>query len=85
MKEVRIKLFTVIGLLTVILLQTSWLYNTYSLIKRNIEEQSNVLILDATEREFLVRFNLIVDKIPEGTLLSSDEITETGEAASTVF
>lgn len=39
MKESRIKLFTVIGLITVVLLQASWLYNTYNLIKKTLKKK----------------------------------------------
>lgn len=84
MRETRIKLFTVIGLLTVVLLQASWLHHTYSLIKANVEEKNDALILDATERELYSRFVFIVDSIPEGTLLLSDEVDETGEAATRI-
>ena len=79
MKESRIKLFTVIGLITVVLLQASWLYNTYNLIKTNIEEKSDALILEATERELFSRFALIGSTIPVGTQLSINEVPETGE------
>ena len=79
MKETRIKLFTVIGLVTVVLLQASWLYNTYNLIKGNIEEKNSILILNATERELFSRFALIATYIPVGTLLSLNEIPMTGE------
>jgi len=77
MKESRIKAFTIIGLITVVLLQASWLYNTYNLIRRNIEETSNSLILEATERELLSRVMSI--DIPDGTELSYNVVPETGE------
>lgn len=79
MKEARIKVFTVIGLVTVMLLQSLWLYNTYHLIKNSIEETANMMILDATERELLSRFNLLLDNIPNETLLAETEVPETGE------
>lgn len=79
MKEARIKVFTVIGLITVVLLQSLWLYNTYNLIKGNIEETGNGLILDATERELFSRFTAILDSIPIGTSLTENIIPETGE------
>jgi two-component system phosphate regulon sensor histidine kinase PhoR len=79
MKESRIKLFTVIGLVTVVLLQASWLYNTYNLIKGNIEEKNSTLLLNATERELFSRFALIAVSIPIGTELSLNEIPMTGE------
>ncbi|MDR0746191.1 MAG: HAMP domain-containing histidine kinase [Mediterranea sp.] len=84
MKETRIKLFTVIGLVTVVLLQASWLYNTYNLIKENIEEKSNALLLDASERELFSRFMAIASSIPEGTLLAFNEINYTGESTSKI-
>lgn len=82
MKETHIKVFTVIGLITVVLLQSSWLYNTYNLIKKNIENQSNVLILDAAEQELMSRFSLVIDSMPTGTSLTDNEIDVTGEFAS---
>ncbi|NDV82090.1 sensor histidine kinase KdpD [Bacteroides sp. 51] len=82
MKEVDIKLFTVVGLITVVLLQSSWLYSTYSLIKISIEEKSNSLILDATERELFSRLVLVADSMPDGTLFTVNEVPTTGEYAS---
>ena len=82
MKETHIKVFTVIGLITVVLLQSSWLYNTYNLIKKNIEEQSNVLILDAAEQELMFRFSLLISSIPAGTSLTINEVDGGGEFAS---
>lgn len=82
MKETRIKLFTTIGLITVILLQSLWLLNTYHLIKISIEGKCNTLLLKAVEREVYLRFNQIADIIPDGTELSISGVYETGDLES---
>lgn len=82
MKETRIKFFTTIGLITVILLQSLWLFNTYHLIKFNIEEKCNTLLFKAVEREVYLRFNHIADIIPDGTELSISGVYETGDIES---
>lgn len=82
MKEVHIKLFTIVGLVTVVLLQTSWLYNTYTLIETSIKEKSNTLILEATDRELFSRFSALNKIMPSGTELSIHDISEDGEFLS---
>lgn len=60
-----IQWITALGVVVIFALQTTWLYNTYILIKKDIyKECSN--ILDRALREEL---NFISQKIPEGTMV----------------
>lgn len=62
MKVARIKIIAIVGLIAVLLLQMVWLYNTYSIIKKNIVDDGNrlfeIAIADAASLNF--------SKLPKG-------------------
>ena len=62
MKSRQIKIFTIIGLLALIALQSIWLYNTYILFSNRIYSDSN----DILNREASIRFA----QTPKGTIIS---------------
>lgn len=57
MKNNYFKIITAICFFIVLTLQGIWLYNTYSLIKRNIYERINPILEEAVNKEAQYRFN----------------------------
>ncbi|MEG1161802.1 sensor histidine kinase [Bacteroides sp.] len=64
MEKKHDKLITLLGLVAIVALQTAWLYNTYSLIRANIVEKSNLLVKDALELEVNHRMSKIELRTP---------------------
>lgn len=60
-----IHLFTALGLVAILALQTIWLYNTHVLIKDNIYKECGV-VLDKALREEIA---LVAEGLPEGTAI----------------
>ena len=66
MKSRQIKIFTIIGLLALIALQSIWLYNTYILFSNRIYSDSNDILKKSLNREASIRFA----QTPKGTIIS---------------
>ena len=62
-----IVIFTVLGLVGALALQSIWLYNTYILVKNNIQRETTIVITKALEKEGDIRFA----KVPTGTRIMS--------------
>ena len=60
-----IRWFTFIGLLSILALQSIWLYNSYSLLKNDIINECNSLL----DKAFYIEMNRISKGVPEGTRL----------------
>ena len=60
-----IRWFTFIGLLSILALQSIWLYNSYSLLKNGIINECNSLL----DKAFYIEMNRISKGVPEGTRL----------------
>ena len=50
-----IRLFTFLGLIAVLSLQTVWIYNTYMLIRYNIQKDCCEVLEEAIENEMKIR------------------------------
>lgn len=66
MESRQIKIFTIIGLLALIALQSIWLYNTYILFSNSIYSDSNDILKKSLNREASLRFA----QTPKGTIIS---------------
>lgn len=73
MNRKHIILFTVLGLIAILSLQTIWLYNTFVLVRNNIYEETNKVLDDALT-EAIVDFSKL--GVPEGTAISSGPIND---------
>lgn len=73
MNKKFIILFTVLGLLAVLSLQTVWLLNTYRLVRNSIYEELN-LILDDALTESIADISKL--DVPEGSTISSGPIND---------
>lgn len=61
MKNIRI--FTVLGLVAILTLQTIWLFNTYVLVRNNILKESFDTLEESLDREVELR----IDRTPKET------------------
>lgn len=66
-------LFTILGLIAILSLQTIWLYNTFVLVRNNIYGETNN-ILDKALTEAIADFSKL--GVPEGTEISSGPIND---------
>ncbi|WP_373136137.1 sensor histidine kinase [Phocaeicola plebeius] len=68
-----VSILTFIGLVSVITLQSIWLFNTYKLIENNIQKESYATIEKALEEEGNMRFG----QTPKGTKIKSGPTNDT--------
>lgn len=68
-----IRLFTFLGLIAVLSLQTVWIYNTYMLIRYNIQKDCCEVLEEAIENEMKIRMACT----PEGTQVIGGEVNGT--------
>ena len=61
MKSRQIKIFTIIGLLALIALQSIWLYNTYILFSNRIYSDSNDILKKSLNRPKIRNYHPIHD------------------------
>lgn len=73
MNRKHIILFTTLGLIAILSLQTIWLYNTFILVRNNIYGETNN-ILDEALTEAIADFSKL--GVPEGTTISSGPIND---------
>lgn len=73
MNRKYIILFTTLGLIAILSLQTIWLYNTFILVRNNIYGETNN-ILDEALTEAIADFSKL--GVPEGTTISSGPIND---------
>lgn len=64
--------FTLIGLIGAFLLQSIWLYNTFILIRDNIQEECSNIVVKALAKEGNIRFA----KAPKGTRIISGPVKD---------
>lgn len=69
LKYKHVRLFTFLGLVAVLSLQTVWIYNTYMLIRNNIRKDCCGIVEKALEKEMIMR----VELFPEGTQVNGGE------------
>lgn len=76
MKRIRsltfIIVLTLIGLIGAFLLQSIWLYNTFILIKNNIQKESSDIVVKTLAKEGNIRFA----KAPKGTKIISGPVND---------
>ena len=72
-KFLSISLLTFLGLIGALALQSIWLYNTYTLIRNNIQKESYVIIETALQEEGNIRFG----QTPKGTEIMSGPTNDT--------
>lgn len=68
-------IFTILGLVAILGLQTIWLFNTYALVKRNIYKECNEALRKALNEEAVIRFK----QTPDRTEIYSPPIKQVGE------
>lgn len=83
MKYSYIKLITILAILTVLLLQVMWLFNTYNLLEKELYNKINSALSQSVDKELTVR--LSSTKIPEGTVISGEAITNEGGLDTGMF
>lgn len=72
-KREYIRLLTVLGLIAVLSLQSIWIYNTYMLIRKNIQESCNEIVEESIEVEMRIR----MEHLPDGTQIVGGEMNDT--------
>ena len=75
MKERRVKAITYIGIISIVLLQLIWLFNTYTLTRNEVIEKSNDLLSKAIDREAFLRLNNVI--IPAGGIVGGSPVDAT--------
>lgn len=75
MKDKRIKIFTIIGLIAIITLQSIWLCSAYIQFSKSIYKDSNEILRKSLNRESSIRF----EKTPKGTEVVGAPIKESNE------
>lgn len=68
-------IFTIMGLVAILGLQTIWLFNTYALVKCNIYKECNEALRKALNEEAVIRFK----QTPDRTEIYSPPIKQAGE------
>ncbi len=71
-----IKLVTILGLISIILIQSIWLTNTYKILKDKTITESSKLLREAINIEAFTRLDTM-DVSPEGIVVSSDKNNNT--------
>lgn len=79
MKKVCIKEFTFIGVMSIVLLQSMWLYNTYILTFKDFSEKVNTSLDKAINREVCLRLNTAI--VPEGYVIESSPVDGTTDVS----
>lgn len=74
MKSKYVKSITLIGLFSIVALQTVWLYSTYSLIRQDIEEKNNTFIKKALE--FEVNYRMSKKVLSKPMIISNNMLDE---------
>lgn len=77
MKTNRIKILTIIGLISTISLQMIWLYSTYSFFETDVNDKANRLLDTAMSKEVFSR----ADILPDGTAVEKVHVNENGSIA----
>lgn len=72
-KFISISLLTFLGLIGALALQSIWLYNTYTLIRNNIQKESYAIIEKALQEEGNIRFG----QTPKGTTIEGGGYNDT--------
>lgn len=72
-KFISISLLTFLGLIGALALQSIWLYNTYTLIRNNIQKESYAIIEKALQEEGRIRFG----QTPKGTAIMGGPTNDT--------
>lgn len=71
-----IKVFTILGLMSILIIQFTWLYSSFQAIKQNIARESNMLLKEAIDREVFIRIDSLN---PTEDIVVSKESTLEGE------
>lgn len=71
-----IKVFTILGLISILIIQFTWLYSSFQAIKQNIARESNMLLKEAIDREVFIRIDSLN---PTEDIVVSQESTLEGE------
>ena len=71
-----IKVFTILGLMSILIIQFTWLYSSFQAIKQNIARESNMLLKEAIDREVFIRIDSLN---PTEDIVVSQESTLEGE------
>lgn len=62
MIQLHLKFMTGLGLVTILVLQSVWLYNTYTLLQADVREKSNVALQKAIDLEVIYRLRQMPNK-----------------------
>lgn len=81
MKKYLLRIITFLGLLTIILIQLTWLLNTYSLIKKEFGITTTSLLEKAVEE---VTFKTL-DRLPSGTMVDGKPKAEKNNIPEVVY
>lgn len=71
-----IKVFTILGLMSILIIQFTWLYSSFQAIKQNIARESNMFLKEAIDREVFIRIDSLN---PTEDIVVSQESTLEGE------
>lgn len=68
-----ITILSVVGLIGAMALQIIWIYNSYELIKNDIQDEGYATIEKALEKEITLRFR----QVPKGTEIVAEAMNDT--------
>ena len=82
MKEGRIKLLTVLGLIVLLLLQSIWIYNMYNSVYNDVKEVICSSLYESMFKDIMIRFKT---SIPEGTQMKAGKMESDGKMSHVYF
>lgn len=71
----HIKILTLFGLIAIMALQSIWLYSTYSMVRTEVKEKSELVFKDAIILEMFLRMDSIKRQLPDSARVISEEVT----------
>lgn len=78
-----IKVFTILGLMSILIIQFTWLYSSFQAIKQNIARESNMLLKEAIDREVFIRIDSL--NLTEDIVVSQESTLEGEVKVQTEF
>jgi len=80
MKNNFAKLITGVAMISILLLQGMWLYNSYEFVGLEIKNKVNACLSESNEKEIFNRLNVALLEMPKGAIISSDTTSEKSTA-----
>lgn len=84
MKEKHVKVFTVLGLVAILALQSVWLWNTYTIIAKEVKEKSDTAFKNAVFMEMDYRMNHMKKSDPDTLRMIQAELSIELDTTNTI-